>query len=227
MISEDTIQDLWSGSVPALSQIPGKAVTAVDNGIPVIIALLALLALILLHRHVLQAISGSMLIMTSGVRRKSVFSDLGYRSSALMAAVTLIPLYAYVLARCGASHLSFFATLGLTVAYLAYHPVAIYLSGSLHRISGTRDIIFLHRAASIMMMILSLPALLLAWIFPSAIPTLPGIWLALAAGVCLIPYWVTAGKMKESLGFSKVFIFLYLCALECLPLAVILKIFLS
>lgn len=227
MFEESTIQDLWSGSESALSQIPGRAVTAVDNGIPVIIALLALLAIILLHRQVLQAIGGSVLILTSSVRRNAVFSDLSYRSSALTATVILAPLYAYILVRCGASHLSYYATLGLVAAYLLYHPVAIYIYGNLHRIYGARDIIFLHRAASLMMMILSLPALLLVWIFPSAVPTLPGIWLILSAAICLIPYWVTAARMKVSLGFSKVFIFLYLCALECLPVAVILRIFLS
>ena len=230
MIQQDIIspvEELWQGSSLAVAEAGSNLapVTLFGHNNAVIILLLAVAALmIVFFRQLAMSVAGSFVAMFSENRREAFFNDASYDSLATMTTVLLIPMYAFVLFYCGLGPRTYWAILCAITALFIYRWA---MFGLLKWINGAEQIDEIRKfsgSSFILMMALSLPIFIVSYIFPGMDQKVSGIYLAIIASACILPYLTIATKKILSIKFSRFFCFLYLCVLEILPIAVVVKI---
>ena len=232
MVQQDIItpvEELLRGSSLALSEAADLApVTLFGHNNAVIILLLAVAAMIIVFfRQIAMSVAGSFVAMFSENRREAIFNDASYNSLATMTTLLLIPMYAFVLFYCRLGSQTYWIILAAVAALFIYRAAMFSL---LQWINGAEQIDEIRKFSAstfILLMSLSLPVFIISYLFPGMDPKVAGIYLAVVASLCLIPYLVIATRKILSIKFSRFFCFLYLCVLEILPIAVVVKIIVS
>lgn len=232
MVQQDIItpvEELLRGSSLALSEAADLApVTLFGHNNAVIILLLAVAAMIIVFfRQIAMSVAGSFVAMFSENRREAFFNDASYNSLATMTTLLLIPMYAFVLFYCRLGSQTYWIILAAVAALFIYRAAMFSL---LQWINGAEQIDEIRKFSAstfILLMSLSLPVFIISYLFPGMDPKVAGIYLAVVASLCLIPYLAIATRKILSIKFSRFFCFLYLCVLEILPIAVVVKLIVS
>lgn len=232
MAMEDAIspvEELWRGSSLSLSGAENLApVTLSGQNSAVVILMLAVAALsIVFFRQIALSTAGAFVAMFSKNRRELIFNDVSYGQMTSMTMVMMIPVYAFVLCCCAPVSRSYWIILAALSALLLYRRIMFALVAWINSAEGIDMIRKFSRATFIMTVTLSLPACMAACLFPGAEPGIWTIYLAVAAGLSLLPYLAIAFKRVFSIKFSPFFCFLYLCVLEILPIAAVVKFIVS
>ena len=223
------VEELWKGSSLALQDAAGLSpVTLFGHNNAVIILMLAVAALtIVFFRQIALSVAGSFVAMFSENRRDDIFNDASYGQLSTMTTLLLVPMYAFVLFYCSFGSRSYWIILAAVAALLLYRRAMFALLMWINASEGVMEIRNFSDSIFIMMMSLSLPVFIVSYLFPGMSQTVHAVYLATVATICLIPYFVIACKKIVAIKFSRFFCFLYLCVLEILPIAVVVKIIVS
>ena len=232
MVQQDyfnAVDDLWKGSSLALAEAGDLApVTLFGHNNAVIILMLAVAALtIVFFRQIAMSVAGSFVALFSENRRDDIFNDVSYGQLSTMTMLLLVPMYAFVLFYSSLGSRTYWIILATLAALFLYRRAMFALLGWINATEGVREIRNFSDSIFIIMMSLSLPIFIISYLFGNIGSTIPAVYLAVVASVCLIPYLVIACRKILSIKFSRFFCFLYLCVLEILPIAVAVKIIVS
>ncbi len=197
MVQQDIItpvEELLRGSSLALSEAADLApVTLFGHNNAVIILLLAVAAMIIVFfRQIAMSVAGSFVAMFSENRREAFFNDASYNSLATMTTLLLIPMYAFVLFYCRLGSQTYWIILAAVAALFIYRAAMFSL---LQWINGAEQIDEIRKFSAstfILLMSLSLPVFIISYLFPGMDPKVAGIYLAVVASLCLIPYLAIA-----------------------------------
>ena len=223
------VDELWRGSSLALSETGALSpVTLFGHNNAVIVLMLAVAALtIVFFRQIALSVAGSFVAMFSENRRDDIFNDASYGQLSTMTTLLLVPMYAFVLFYSSLGNRSYWIILASLALLLLYRRAMFSLMTGINASDRVGEIKNFSDSIFIMMMSLSLPVFIVSYLFPGMSHAVPAIYLAVVATICLIPYFVIACKKAVAIKFSRYFCFLYLCILEILPIAVVVKIIVS
>ena len=223
------IEEAWASSRLAdpaswdVRPLPALSVNRPEG----ILMVLSLLALILLLKQALQAVSGSFHILTSDNRRKALFNDKGYRICTQLVLPVLLPLYAWLLTDLELSRAGYWPTLLAVAIFVLYHPLLLgFLSWS-HGHGSLTQAGHVLSGAMVVLTAVSLPLGTLCSLFGPGLQGVACVLFALVAAFCLLPYYLYGRKEIVAHNFSILFLFLYICSFELLPLAVLIRIFIA
>ncbi|MBO4571880.1 MAG: DUF4271 domain-containing protein [Bacteroidales bacterium] len=223
------VGELWRGSSLALQEAGNLTpVTLFGHNNAVIILMLAVAALtIVFFRQIALSVAGSFVALFSENRRDDIFNDASYGQLSTMTTLILVPMYAFVLFYCSLGGRSYWMILASVAALLLYRRAMFALIGWINGTEAVNEVKNFSDSTFIMMMSLSQPVFIVAYLFGNMSRMIPAIYLAVVATLCLIPYLAIACKKILAIKFSRFFCFLYLCVLEILPIAVVVKIIVS
>lgn len=220
------VEEAWRGSVlPLAGNAGGWEPLAFSgrNDAKILMLVAVAFLLIVLFRRVASTVIGSFMVLFSDVRKDDVLNDTSRNALAALVTILLIPIYSYILTATGVSSYGIWMTI-LTVASLFVYRALMFLilkaSGGGSEVGELRSN---SDSAFILLMALSLPAYIPAALARSSDFRLPAVYLAVVAAVCIAVYLVICCKRLISARFSIFFCFLYLCTLEILPIAVVVK----
>ena len=136
----------------------------------------------------------------------------------------LIPFYALTLTITGLSRADYGWTLAALVVLFLFRKLVFALAGWISsRQAAFRQVERTGYMIGILVLLVSLSALLLGWLVPAAPQWLLWTLLALPAGTGLVFYFRRGLSLLLQAEFSPFFWVLYLCALEILPICVVVN----
>lgn len=220
------VEDLWQGSALSAAAAGGDfaplSFAGHNNSVAVLLICIAFLTIVM-FRTVAMSVAGSVIAVFSENRREEIYNDASYTGLALLTTVLLIPIYTFVLFQTKASELDYWGILAIIASLFLYRALMFFTMAWTSGDKGVYDIKKFSDSAFIIMMITAIPICLISLLFKDMAPQAARIYLLITAAICLIPYLFSATKKIISLRFSRFFAFLYLCTLEFLPVAVVVK----
>lgn len=224
------VSEAWPGSTLPLftcadgvANMPLAALNTTTNIL--IISIVALV--IILFRQVASTFLNSAMLVFSENRRDEVLNDSNFGKLSFVTTVLLVPAYAFVVSTSGVSTRSLAVTMLLVASLLLFRLVTFRLMAWAGNDSGMIDLERHSDSAFILLMTLSLPVYIVSLAFPAAYHSIAAFYLAAVAVVSFLAYLPSCLKIIKSSRFSHFFCFLYLCILEILPIAVVVKILVS
>lgn len=186
------------------------------------------LALLLCYNRLLSALRGSAACFHSNHSTEEMLGDNYVCDSIRLVFLLLLPFYAMALTVTGCSKLGFLWTLVALVALVLFRRVISLLMGWLSSRKGAfRALSRVGMAFAVLGMLISMLAPLAAWLIPATPRWVLWGWLALTAALCIVFYIRRGSAIILSTGFSIFFWVLYLCALEFLPICVVVNIMIN
>ena len=220
------VGDLWQGSVLSTAASGGDFAPIVfsghNNAVAILLICIAFLTIVM-FRTVAMSVAGSVIAVFSENRREEIYNDASYTSLAFLTTVLLIPIFAFVLFWTKASTLDYWMILMIIAALFIYRAAVFATMAWTSGDKGVYDIKKFSDSAFIILMLAAIPICLVSIVFRNMPAQAARIYLLVVSMVCLVPYLISATKKIISLRFSRFFAFLYLCAIEFLPLAVVVK----
>lgn len=219
--------EIWPGSRLVLENlIGGDLVLKFPSNQYVLYLLLALSLLsLMLYGRIAEALSSSFKILQGGVNLKDVLNSKQKNDSVRIGFLLAIPFYAFVFFKTKVSPLDYWWILGIIAVYYGYKYLLFKILGWATNKKETFVEVEKHNnGAFFLLMVFSLPALL-PLLFSANVPsnTLAIYMLAVAVFLLFI-YFYQINKIFIASNFSAFFRFLYLCALEILPILVVVKV---
>ena len=194
----------WTGS------IPGSAADIVANDVPQggFIGIVPVCFLIGLALVVLVFYAGYVTKIQDG-------------KSTHIAFWLLVPFYVLFFTGCGVSSLGYWWTLCVLVAFFVFRHLALLAIGWIMNCrEAAQSAIGLGRTLWVYVIALSLAAPLAAYLFPGLPLGALRIYAAAVTAVGFLFYAVKINEIFRASGFSFFSTFLYLCALEILPICI-------
>ncbi len=224
------VEEAWRGSVLPLAHHTGGfeplAFSGRNDGVIIMLLAIAFLAIVL-FRRVAATLAGSFILLFSDARKDDVLKDNSRNVTAFLITVLLIPVYSYILTVTGVSTHDVWMTLVVLVSLFVFRALLFLVlsvsegGGFVSEMRSDSDSTF------ILLMTLSLPAYIPVAVFHSAGQGFSAVYLAIVAAVCIAVYLIKCFRRIISSRFSLFFCFLYLCTLEILPIAVVVKLLVS
>lgn len=183
------------------------------------------LVVLLLYNRLLAAVRGSFTCCSHGVTALLEMLGNAYViDSVRLMFLLLTPFYALTLVVTGVSTVGFFFTLASLAAFFLFRKLVCTLLGWLGSRPGeVRSLERLGYAVCVLAILLSLPAAVVVWLVPATPRIFLWGWLILIAVLALGVYAIKGFSLFFSSGFSRFFWVLYLCALEILPICVVVS----
>ena len=226
---QDTIRTLaeaWPGSELPLAGFALQAEETAASGpgpiLPWVVGLSAI-ATILFLPNILYAVEGGIGIFLSEARRREVMSDNSFKRGADIAFFIAVPCYALLLTATRASAHSFWQTLLILSLWLLLREAAFRIMGWFRQDAEIAESGRYFRTVFLLATVGSLPALLVAQLIPASVPGFSSIYIAVIAAGALFAYLFKSYTVILRPGFSHFFSFLYLCAFDVIPIAVVVK----
>ena len=192
-----SLLEIWQGSRLVLENAAGGELLVKSPQDPVIMYFL--LALLLVAMIMFGLLRGS-------DSRRQVWT----------AFILLMPFYAFALYRAGVCSAGYWWAVVATVSFFAYKYLMFRVLGWVTKNrEAFGEVESQSNAISVLAMILSMPA--------AVFPGLTIWYMAAVAVLTAVIYFFRVNKIFISCGFSVFFRFLYLCALEILPILVVVK----
>lgn len=224
------VSEAWPGSeLPLSIYADGVGITPVygqNSFTSLLIISVAVLGLIL-FRQVASTFTDSFMLLFSESRKDEVLNDSNFAKMSFVTTLLLIPAYSYIIYSSGVGTRGLVVTIMLVASLLLFRLVTFRLMAWAGNDSGLIDLKRQSDSTFILLMTVSLPVYLAYMAFPSAYHQFASIYLAAVAAICLLVYLSICLKTIKSSRFSHFFCFLYLCILEILPIAVVVKILVS
>lgn len=222
-----SLLEIWPGSRLVLENLSGGEPVLGATANPYILYFLlavALLALVLYGR-IADALAGSFKLMAGGVNLNEVINSKYRNDSVRIGYILMVPFYAFVFYHTRVSELNYWWILVALVSFFVFKFLLLRVLGWATNNKETFISVEKHNnAAFFMIMVLSFPALVPV-IFTSEFPvTTMALYMLAVAILLLFIYFIRINKIFISSGLSVFFSFLYLCALEILPILVVVKV---
>lgn len=183
------------------------------------------LVVLLLYNRLLAALRGSWACCGHGVTAlHEMLGNVYVVDSVRLMFLLLVPFYALTLVVTGVSTVGFFITMAALAALCLFRKLVCVLLGWLASRPGeVRSLERLGYAVCVLAILLSLPAAVVVWLVPETPRIFLWGWLLLIAVLAMAVYAIKGFSLFFSSGFSRFFWVLYLCALEILPICVVVS----
>ena len=186
------------------------------------------IALLMLYSRMISAIQGSAASYRGLNSTQEMLGNNYLCDSVRMIFLLLLPFYALTLVVAGVSSIGFFMTLALLVLLWLFRKIASSTLGWLGSRQGAmRAVEKTGYAVAVLAMLVSTLACILGWLIPSSPSWLLAGFLALVAVSGFFVYARRSFSLILSTGFSPFLWVLYLCALEFLPICVVVNILIN
>jgi len=220
------ILEIWPGSRLVLESVAGGESVMYASADPYVLYFLLALAFlaIISHKRIAEAIVNSVKLLMGGVNLKDVQNSKHSNDSVLVGFLLMIPFYAFVFCNTGISSLSYWWVLVAFVAYFIYKYLLFKILGwATLKKEAFGDVRKVSNGASFLIMLFSLPALI-PQLFTENFPVMTlALYVLVVAILLLFIYFARIIRIFISSGMSVFFRFLYLCALEILPILLVVK----
>lgn len=220
-----TVSDAWNGST--LSTFDKSAEVLASSGHNNLTAILLIVIAffgIVMFQQVARSVGASYLAIFSPNRREEIFGDTSFEKLSFLAIILLLPVFSFVLHSSGLSCIGFWWTLATITALV----VLRWLNFNILSLTVTGDCIMdvkkFSDCSTIILMTLALPLYFLSLCWGENGLTFYRVYLICAAAISVLPYIAITVRKIISARFSPFFAFLYLCALEIMPIAVAVKV---
>lgn len=217
-----TVDGIWPGSVLEIPEAVNSGIPVEMEYIPFILAGL-IIATLVLSRQIVYGVTGSAAILFTPANRSDLSEGLSFKKAANITMALCIPVLSLILVLTGTSGRSIIITAAAISAYLllqiAFHRFTGIFSNPECNDSGTAR----NRSIFILFTTVLIPSAIIAASAPGGKAFAAGYVVALAVPAVLL-YAISSLKTFFSSRFSFFFSFLYLCGIQLLPLAVIIKI---
>lgn len=229
MAIEETIspiQEAWTDSYLVLNGVvaPARNGASGEDLVLSVCGVLLLLIFLFFYKREIQALSVSFESLFLKKAEKDFFLDRFTLSSIVITFLIAIPLFTFMTSREDIWNKNF---LFMLMVIIAYNIVKELIFKILAWVSGKREAIMslerMSLCGTIMITVLMLIPFGLSFLFPPMKGTVCGWIFAGIALICLIFYYVRGYQIIISSGFSHFLWFLYLCALELLPVCLVFK----
>ena len=197
---------------------------------PFVLAVLLLDAVLLLlfFERLLAALQASVACYKSTYGTREFLGNNYLCASVRQTCVLLIPFYAITLVVTDVSHVGFGRTMALLVLLALFRLFSCHMLGWLTaRKSAFQSLERVNEAVCVLAMSVSLPVFLLGWLAPSVPHTVLWILLSVIALSAALVYVWRGSKIILATQFSIFYWVLYLCALEFLPICVVVNILIN
>ena len=219
--------ELWPGSSLILDGMMSDAVAvSVAPPASVLFFLLAVaLTLLLSFSRVVVALRGATFVVRGNNSTMEVLGNKYDCDSIFLSYLLLLPVYALTLLIDGVSSLDYWMTLVVLVALMLFRRICLAVSGWLSgRRGAMRQVSMVGRSIMVPVVLISSLTGLLVRVFPDISRTFIFVLLIVIAAAGYIVYVKRSFDIINSSGFSRFFWFLYLCALDILPICVAVNI---
>ena len=221
-----TVSDAWKGSIMDTFESSGAdalASSSVNHPTALILIAIAFISIIL-FQMVVQSVGVSFVAIFSSNRREDIFGDTSFTGYEFVTTVLLVPVFSYVLHCSGLSAIGFWWTLLvisslLLLRWAVFHIMEWALTGDC-----ATEIRKFSDCATIMLMTLSLPLYLVSAFYGTTGEGFSRVYFIIMLIVSFLPYLFISLKKIIDSRFSLFFAFLYLCALEIMPVMVVVKV---
>lgn len=224
------VSDAWPGSELSLSAYREGIDTlplAGYNSVTSILIISVVALAIIFFRQVASTFLNSYVLVFSENRKDEILNDSNFGKMSFLTILLLIPSYAFVIYSSGVSTRSLFITILVIASLLLFRLVTFRLMAWAGNDSGMIDLKRHSDSVFILFMTVSLPVYLISLAFPAVYHSVASYYLAAVALAGLLVYLPASFKTIKSSRFSHFFTFLYLCILEMLPIAMVVKILVS
>lgn len=197
---------------------------------PFVLAVLLLDAVLLLlfFERLLAALQASVACYKSTYGTREFLGNNYLCASVRQTCVLLIPFYAITLVVTDVSHVGFGRTMALLVLLALFRLFSCRMLGWLTaRKSAFQSLERVNEAVCVLAMSVSLPVFLLGWLAPSVTHSVLWILLSVIALSAALVYVWRGSKIILATQFSIFYWVLYLCALEFLPICVVVNILIN
>ena len=192
------------------------------------VLLLDAVLLLLFFERMLAALQASVACLRSSYGTREFLGNNYLCASVRQALVLLIPLYAITLVVTDISRVGFGWTMALLVLLAFFRLFCCRMVGWLTaRKAAFQSLERVNEAGCVLAISASLPVSLLGWLVPSVPHTVLWILLSAIALFSAIVYVLRGSKIILSTQFSIFYWVLYLCALEFLPICVVVNILIN
>lgn len=219
--------ELWPGSSLILDGMmsDAAAVPAVPPASVLVFLLAVAVALLLCFSRVVVALRGATFVVRGNNSTMEVLGNKYDCDSIYLSYLLLMPVYALTLLIDGASSLSYWMTLVVLMALMLFRRICLAVSGWLSgRHGAMRQVSMVGCSIMVPVVLLSALTALLVRVFPDISRTFIFVLLIVIAAAGYIVYGKRSFDLINSSGFSRFFWFLYLCALDILPICVAVNI---
>ncbi len=219
--------ELWPGSSLVLDGMmsDAAAVPAVPPASVLVFLLAVAVMLLLSFSRVVVALRGATFVIRGNNSTMEVLGNKYDCDSIYLSYLLLLPVYALTLLIDGASSLSYWMTLVVLVALMLFRRICLAVSGWLSGRPGVmRQVSMVSCSIMVPVVLLSSLTALLVRVFPDISRTFIFVLLIAVAAAGYIVYGKRSFDIINSSGFSRFFWFLYLCALDILPICVAVNI---
>lgn len=224
------VEEAWRGSkllLPSVSAGYDPILFAGQNSAKNITLIVVAVMAIVFFRQVAGTFLKSFELLFSENRRDEVLDDSSYGYLAALTIMLLIPAYSFLLKATGASTRSFWITMAVIASFILFRSLMFAIMAWVGGDYGLNSLKRHSDSTFILMMAISLPIYLVSILLPEDRQALPVTCIIIIAALCFLTYLVAGTKRIMSSRFSRFFCFLYLCTLEILPMAVVVKILVS
>lgn len=218
--------EIWPGSRLVLERVSGGE--PVLHGFPdpfVLYFLLCLTVLaIIIYERIAEALIVSVKTLVGGGNLKNIQSIKHKNDSVTLSFLLIVPFYAFVFLHTGQASLSYWWILCTLAAYFLYREIMFkVLSWAVGKRETFADAAKAGRSAFFLMAVFSLPSLLVEYFIDTGASETMALYVLVVAIVLLFIYFVRIFKIFIHSELSCFFRILYLCALEILPMLVVVK----
>lgn len=189
---------------------------------PWVLVILAALCFPFLQ-NLIYAVGGSVRMLFSDARRRELLCRTRFKQSVDLAYFLALPAFSLLLVLSGASIHGFWYALAVMAGWAVARELVAGLIRRRRTDPTLADTARLFRSCFVLATLLSIPIGLAIWLFPASVPSITAPAIAIAGAVMLMTYTFTAYKLFLTPKFSLYFSFLYLCALDLLPIVVVVK----
>lgn len=220
------VLEIWPGSRLVLDRLSGGEPILHSSADPTVLYFLLMLMVlaIIIYGRIAEALVISIKLLVGGVNLKNIQSSKHKNDSVTIGFLISVPFWAFVFFNTEMSAFSYWAVFGSLAAYFFYKAVLFrILSWAVNKKETFLDVEKASNAASFLLMVFSLPALIPQLLMDNVSSNIPALYVIVVAIVLLFIYFVRINKIFISSGLSGFFRILYLCALEILPIMVLVK----
>jgi len=228
MIQNDaikTVADAWKGST--LSTFDGGATGFIwpeTNGSTAILLIATAFFGIVMFKQIALCVGTSFVAIFNPIRQKDIYGSTTFGSRMFLSTALLLPLFSYVLFASGLSNIDFLLTMAVVAALIALRHLQFNILNAIIMDECLQDVRKSSDYATVIFMTLALPLYFISLFCGEKDLGFYRIYLLIIGIISALPYLYFATRKIISSRFSLFFTFLYLCALEILPIAVAVKV---
>lgn len=215
------VGEIWPESALEIPAAIQSGITEWPEYTPFVLAGLIIAALVF-SRRIVYGVAGSAAILFTPANRSDLSDGLAFRKDANLTMAFCIPVLSLILVLTGVSRQNIAVTAAAISAYLLLQIAAYKFTGTFSNPDCNDSGMTRGRSIFILFTAVLMPAAIIAASSASGISFAAG-YVATVALPAFLLFAISSLRSFFSFRFSFIFSFLYLCGIQLLPLAVIIK----